>query len=671
MQRELIEFKKCRVFFVSLILLSFFDIVLSSEFIFPLKENYGLSSSFGEYREGHFHAGIDVRTGGRIGIPVYASNDGRIYRICVNRRGFGKAVYIRHEDDIITVYGHLDKFENETLKLEDIVDRERKLRGKKYPGNIFIDIPVKKGQLIGYSGETGAGLPHLHFEVRKGESNPINPLTYAVSYPDRLEPKIQNIIIKPIGATSYIDSSHEAQKIILTKEGDIYKSKRTPVICGKFETLAAMYDRIGCYYKVGVYGFSCFLDGELIYKADFSRISYENWSTIGFVFDHGFTLNGKGYYKLFRQKGNDLPIGNDFGFGSGVIDCDSLPEGRHVLLLKVFDVSGNNVTCQISFVSRKKCRLTYSAITELLGGRAFKTGEIFLQPYENFALYFFKGAGSFNLKAISPDGGISFLSPTLIKDGIYYGEFNYKSGLSGDYRLVLEGDDSVKSSRTLTIESILPETERKISFEGFSLFIPKDAVFEDLFLFYEEVDKPSPSALPQIGSGIKLNPIGFPFGKKVRLEFNPPDEIPLRDISRAGVYRYDREHLKWEYVDAIQDEIKKNISAYISWLDIYSLIVDKSPPLLYDVMPSYNKHTRDRYPRLFARAKDIGSGIDFLSLLVTLDGKVVDAEFDPDRGWFSHKLQRPLLPGRHTMKINIKDKAGNKAKEAVSIFFVD
>ena len=42
-----------------------------------------------------------------------------------------------------------------------------------------VAIIVKRGQLIAFSGETGAGLPHLHFELRKGEDKPVKyPLMF-------------------------------------------------------------------------------------------------------------------------------------------------------------------------------------------------------------------------------------------------------------------------------------------------------------------------------------------------------------------------------------------------------------------------------------------------------------------------------------------------------------
>lgn len=71
-----------------------------------------LAGTFGELRPDHFHSGIDIRTNGVEGLPVYAVADGFVSRIAVSPVGFGKAVYIDHPSTGHTsVYGHLQRFE--------------------------------------------------------------------------------------------------------------------------------------------------------------------------------------------------------------------------------------------------------------------------------------------------------------------------------------------------------------------------------------------------------------------------------------------------------------------------------------------------------------------------------------------------------------------------------
>ena len=69
-----------------------------------------LSGTFGELRNNHFHAGIDIKTEGVEGQKIYSIADGYVSRIKVSTRGYGKALYITHPDGNTSVYAHLQKF---------------------------------------------------------------------------------------------------------------------------------------------------------------------------------------------------------------------------------------------------------------------------------------------------------------------------------------------------------------------------------------------------------------------------------------------------------------------------------------------------------------------------------------------------------------------------------
>src|SRR5512138_2092254 len=72
----------------------------------PLAIRLLLSGNFGEVRANHFHSGIDIKTGGVEGQPVYAVADGYVSRIKVSAYGFGHALYVTHPNGYVTVYGH-------------------------------------------------------------------------------------------------------------------------------------------------------------------------------------------------------------------------------------------------------------------------------------------------------------------------------------------------------------------------------------------------------------------------------------------------------------------------------------------------------------------------------------------------------------------------------------
>ena len=144
------------------------------KFINPLDIPMYLSGSFAELRSNHFHSGIDIKTDETVGHPVFSIADGWVSRIKVSPWGFGHVVYINHFNGYISVYAHLDRFNN---KLTDLVLSEQ-YRKKSFSIDKYFkkgEYLVSQAEIIAFSGNTGgSGGPHLHFEIwRNGQS--INP----------------------------------------------------------------------------------------------------------------------------------------------------------------------------------------------------------------------------------------------------------------------------------------------------------------------------------------------------------------------------------------------------------------------------------------------------------------------------------------------------------------
>ena len=135
---------------------------LLSSLNWPLDIKPALSSSFGESRTSSFHMGIDLKTWGRTGYVVRAVSDGFIERVRTSPWGYGRAVYLRLNDGRLAVYGHLEKF-GEFLK-------DRVVNAQNETGLYSVDLwfhkeefKVNSGAIIGFTGESGAGTPHLPF----------------------------------------------------------------------------------------------------------------------------------------------------------------------------------------------------------------------------------------------------------------------------------------------------------------------------------------------------------------------------------------------------------------------------------------------------------------------------------------------------------------------------
>jgi murein DD-endopeptidase MepM/ murein hydrolase activator NlpD len=104
------------------------------------------------YKVRKMHTGIDFAA--PIGTPIYASADGIIERVEISFTGYGKKVEIDHGFGYRTRYAHMHAFA--------VRNGQR----------------VKRGQLIGYVGDTGLSTaPHLHYEVFINNVQ-VNPIHY-------------------------------------------------------------------------------------------------------------------------------------------------------------------------------------------------------------------------------------------------------------------------------------------------------------------------------------------------------------------------------------------------------------------------------------------------------------------------------------------------------------
>jgi murein DD-endopeptidase MepM/ murein hydrolase activator NlpD len=136
-----------------------------------MKAEPAISSNFCEYRDGHLHAGIDIRSFGREGIECVAAADGYVSRVRATPTGYGQAVYLQLDDGQTLVYAHLSQF----APAIDSAVVSQQLRAGKYSVDFRPPkdrLRVRRGDVIAYSGSTGGVDPHLHFEVRSDKEHP-------------------------------------------------------------------------------------------------------------------------------------------------------------------------------------------------------------------------------------------------------------------------------------------------------------------------------------------------------------------------------------------------------------------------------------------------------------------------------------------------------------------
>ncbi len=311
----------------------------AATYLWPLGAKRGISATFGEYREGHLHAGVDLKTWGREGYPVYAVAKGWVWRLKTSPWGYGKAIYLKLEDGRYAVYGHLSDF---APRIRMVVEREQEKR-MRYSVEIFPSsgkIPVKRGEVIGYSGCTGKGPSHLHFELRDGKNHPINPLISGLRVKDNRAPVFKSVCIEPFSDSSSIDGFPKPKIYEFLRRGGIYRISGVPQIWGKIGLAIDVYDLIdGSENLCAVYGLELFLDGKLIFAKRYDTFSYLISHQVWLDWDLPLLLGGKGYFsRLYLLPGNSLPLYSPTG-SRGFIE--GLKPGYHKVKVLATDVAGN------------------------------------------------------------------------------------------------------------------------------------------------------------------------------------------------------------------------------------------------------------------------------------------------------------------------------------------
>ena len=282
-------------------------------YIFPIQpgQTSYLSGNMGELRANHFHAGIDVRTGGVEGLPVVAAASGYISRLKMSTWGYGNVLYIQHPNGETTVYAHLQRFVD---KIANHV-RAEQYKQKTFELELFPgknDFMVKQGEVIGYSGNTGgSGGPHLHFEIRNKNQEVLNPLHYGfVEVKDNVAPTIEKVALVTLDKEARINDQFGRFEFDVTLSGNTYTIPQPINVHGKIGVEVLGFDRAnGAPNKNGISTIETFLGDERIFRQDIRTFSFSQTRSILALQNYmAFRETGKRFYKLYVDEGNDLPF---------------------------------------------------------------------------------------------------------------------------------------------------------------------------------------------------------------------------------------------------------------------------------------------------------------------------------------------------------------------------
>jgi len=685
----------------------------AQDYLWPTNASELLTSSFAESRPGRFHAGIDIKTWGQTGFPIYAVRSGHVSRIRVSPFGYGRAVYLTLDTGEIVVYGHLEKF---NADIEAYVKTEQNRRGsfalQLYPAqNMF---PVEQGDVLGFTGQSGVGYPHLHFEMRDAHSNPINPFLKGYRVKDTVGPTITKLLIQPLDALSSVDGDVVPQIYWPSRIGEgIYVLAREVQVFGRVALGFSAYDTMeGVTNKFGTYRNELYINNQLIFAGQYDRFSYSVNNHFNMDRDYRQHILGKGFfYNLYLDYSNQLPFYSSKKLYSGVLDISQngspsqnqlqphtlveIPAGVSELSGSVFefkvvcmDYWGN--TSQVSGIlrsdenSRDSIHQGYEKKND---SPAFD-----LMSYTPGDPCYTMDDDSSALLALTPKfydryirlqvdakvelsripqvsgwlcSGKEYRVPLIEKStNRYIGAWPLSACVKGPLPLTLcavtADQDTVVQKHWLEFTTIARgQTEIVESRDGMCriAFSPR-SLFKDIFVRTRGMPAEDLKNY-DIGSLLyTIEPYDVPLNEGVTLTmaFRENDPLP----GKLGIYQvYGQRAI---FVGNRFNWNERTISTGVSALGTFALLRDIDPPEIYMLSPANGSRVDTGYPQLRASFHDSMSGISGEgNRLLKLDGSKVIAEYDPEAKVLFYTPDAPLEPGPHVVELFVKDRCGNAA----------
>ncbi len=350
-------------------------------FAWPVKATIGIAANFGELRPNHYHMGLDCRTDQKQNVPVVAAADGYIAKVKIEPYGFGRCIYINHPNGLTTLYAHLNDFYpalEKYITAQQYKAESWQLFLENIPPDLF---PVKKGQFIAYSGNTGGSQgPHTHFEIRDTKTDKVlNPLLFGMPIQDNVPPVVTRIAVYDRSKSTY----EQTPKLYPVKKvNGIYRVVPSQLLLpsDKVSFAISAVDRYtGSTNQNGIYEAVMYNDDQAVVGFQVDSISYDETRYLNAHIDYKLKTSGG----PFVQHLSRLPGYNDGIYkeitGDGVIDIGDLQ--THTIKISVKDTEGN--TSLVEFTVRSAGTAPRPAPMH----NVFKPG--YLNVFENDNISFF------------------------------------------------------------------------------------------------------------------------------------------------------------------------------------------------------------------------------------------------------------------------------------------
>ena len=655
-----------RVFFVVL-LFSTGSLHSSDTAIWPVDAKPAITSSFGEYRPGHFHSGIDLKVYGRIGDPCRAVEDGWVSRIKVSPDGYGRALYLKLTDGRTAVYAHLDGF---TPEIEDKVRKEQHAR-ENFAVELYFKrdeaVQFKRGEIVAYAGRSGVKHAHLHFEMRDSFERPMNPLSQGFEINDVIPPRPRALAIEPMDGYSTVELDCQPRCFPdLVQRNDGIWGLRDPVgVSGRIGLSVRSWDKADAAENLlSIYKIEMYVNGELHWETLFENFSFSETDLIRVERNFRLRLRGYGVYnRLYRATGNDL----DFCSGEGVIDAGENAVFPIDIVILLFDFDGNQSRIELTLVDDEDADddrlVTGEPMIAAHGWGNPERSKINVEIFDKYLRF----AGTPGISSISlNEGRKEILSMMSIGRGQLAAAWIPPDNISGHLDITTFDrigrpveDYTIRLYRVLQNEPSEIESDDSLM----KVEIPDGVVFDTTWI--RIIPEPSYVLPGEIESVFRIEPRDQPLNGKVFIMLRTVDLSV--DEPGWGVYYLDSRS-GWTFLDNSTRDGYLSAAA-LSW-EIFALLRDVDLPYLEIKRPLDGASMRSAEMKCEAFVMDSTSGVIADDIIVRIDGSKIPAEYDPPRDRILYQPWRELSEGQHEITVSVSDRVGNKTVQTADFTII-
>ncbi len=620
-------------------------------YLWPTNASRYMSSSFGETRAAHFHAAMDIGTWGHEGYAVFASRDGIVQRIGVGPVGYGNVIYLLHDDGSISLYAHLKDFHP---RIRAVVDSLR-LMDYSFDFNRNMeefDIRFQRGQQIGWTGSTGVGPPHLHFELRTPDGRPFNPLLAGMRIDDTIPPQFSGIAVEPLSANSLVNGSPRIYRSRPALRGGVYHFGSLDVQ-GEIGLAVNVFDRANATNNVhAVYELKMFVNDELYFHSRADSFAYSESRQM--FLDRVYPIlrnERRGYQRLYVRNGNSLP----FYLNAGQTGRLDLPPGEYSVRIIASDFFGNRSQAHASLNVTEP---DDAGITEsIFFPMSYADSRVRVSPdsrnnpgHPPTAVIWHK-----NWVRSDPENAVNGTGELFLRPlGSFRDEMRMLSSSSVGLPLDLADRKELRQgNHTWILHRIRPDQPVTVYHEDMRI-----SVNFPLNAFFEPVSIGITGTYPEF----ILFPDIEPFQRPATVRIHLDDELQNRP--GIGLYRVNPVNGNSSHVASRMDPDAKWISGTIFSGGRYTIDYDTLAPMITNPKIDRWGHVDRHY--VSVSVDDDLSGIDYRSAEFYVNGQRGIAEYDPEKKLL--RYHHPAFVPKRVNEITVKlsDRAGNTAEKTFS-----